>query len=355
MTWLKYLIKKLMYSLAVLFGVALVVFFLFHALPGDPVSMMAGQRSDVAAREAIAEDLGLNDPLHLQLYHYLKDLSPFSIHLDNIEEQKKYNFYPLLRLPSGKVWVIKKPYMRRSFQSNKRVTEILMENIAGTFWLAMAAMAFATIAGIIMGVIAAIHQNTFWDHFYVTLSVIGISVPSFVAAILMALVFGYYLSDYTGLNLTGQLWVTDPIYGRQLQLKNLILPALTLGFRPLAIITQLTRNSMLEILNQDYIRTARAKGLSEFVVIWKHALKNAINPVITAISGWLASLMAGAFFVEYIFGWKGIGSVTIKAVQHLDLPVVMGSTLMIASFFVLINILVDICYAIADPRIRLNT
>ncbi|MCC5930294.1 MAG: ABC transporter permease [Cyclobacteriaceae bacterium] len=355
MIWLKYLLKKLIYSLAVLFGVALLVFFLFHALPGDPVSMMAGQRSDVAAREVIAEDLGLHDPLHLQLYKYLKDLSPLSIHPDDPSAKKKYNYHALLSLPSGKVWVIKKPYLRRSFQSNKRVTEILMENIEGTFWLAIAAMAFATVAGIVMGVIAAIHQNTFWDHFYVTLSIAGISVPTFVAAILMALVFGYYLSDYTGLNLTGQLWVTDPMYGRQLQLKNIILPALTLGFRPLAIIAQLTRNSMLEIMDQDYIRTARAKGLSEFVVVWKHGLKNAINPVITAISGWLASLMAGAFFVEYIFGWKGIGAVTIKAVQHLDLPVVMGSTLMIALFFVLINIVVDIFYAIADPRIRLNT
>lgn len=355
MIWFKYLLKKLLYSLAVLIGVALVVFFLFHALPGDPVSMMAGQRSDVAAREEIAQELGLNDPLHMQLFHYLKDLSPLSFHLHDSDEQKKYKYNILLSFNSGKVWVIKKPYLRRSFQSNKRVTEILLENVEGTFWLALSAMAFATISGIIMGVIAAIHQNTFWDHFYVTVSIIGISLPSFVAAILMALIFGYYLSDYTGLNLTGQLWVTDPIYGRELHLKNIILPALTLGFRPLAIITQLTRNSMLETLDQDYIRTARAKGLSEYVVVWKHGLKNAINPVITAISGWLASLMAGAFFVEYIFGWKGIGSVTIKAVQHLDLPVVMGSTLMIASFFVLINILVDICYAIADPRIRLNT
>ena len=137
-------------------------------------------------------------------------------------------------------------------------------------------------------------------------------------------------------------------------LKNLILPAFTLGIRPLAIIVQLTRSSMLDVLSQDYIRTAKAKGLSYYKVITKHALKNAINPVITAVSGWFASLMAGAFFIEHIFNWKGLGSTTIKAVQTLDFPVVMGSTLFIGAIFVIVNIFVDLLYAMADPRVRLN-
>ncbi|MCL4168590.1 UNVERIFIED_CONTAM: hypothetical protein GTU68_057805, partial [Idotea baltica] len=187
---------------------------------------------------------------------------------------------------------------------------------------------------------AALNQNTFLDHALISVSVLGISIPSFVSAILMAMVFGYYLSDYTGLNLTGQLW--------------LILPAITLGIRPLAIIVQLTRSAMLEVFSQDYIRTAYAKGLNKYQVVIKHALKNGMNPVITAVSGWLASLMAGAFFVEYIFDWKGLGFITIKAVQSLDFPVVMGVTLFVAAVFVLINIFVDLMYAVIDPRIRLS-
>jgi peptide/nickel transport system permease protein len=170
--------------------------------------------------------------------------------------------------------------------------------------------------------------------------------------IVIAYVFGFVLSNYTGLNMTGSLYNVDPFKGRQLQLQNLVLPAITLGIRPLAIITQLTRSAMLDVLDQDYIRTAYAKGLSRRAVIFKHALRNALNPVITAITGWFAELLAGAFFVEYIFGWKGIGKITVDALEKLDFPVVMGSVLVTATFFIVINILADILYGIVDPRIR---
>jgi ABC-type dipeptide/oligopeptide/nickel transport system permease component len=214
-------------------------------------------------------------------------------------------------------------------------------------------MMFATVAGVTLGVVASLRQNSWVDHSIITISVAGISAPSFVLAALVAMIFGFYLSDYTGLNLTGQLWEND-LYGRKLVPKNLILPAFTLGLRPLSIIVQLTRSSMLEVLAQDYIRTARAKGLRKAPVILKHSLKNAMNPVITAVSGWLASLMAGAFFVEYIFDWKGLGSVTIDAVYQLDFPVVMGCTLFVGVTFIIINIFVDIMYAAVDPRVRLK-
>jgi peptide/nickel transport system permease protein len=348
----KFITKRLYYGVLVILGVTVAVFFIFHALPGDPVSMIAGQRTDVSTKEAILKDLGLDKPLGTQLVYYMNDLSPISVHESSSENEYKYDYKKLL--PSGKyVVVLKFPYLRRSFQSNKRVSEIIWEHMEGTFWLALAAMTFATIIAIPMGVWAALKQNTWIDHTLVSLSVIGISAPSFVAAILMAMLFGYYLAEYTGLNITGQLWVTDSIYGRQLELKNLILPTITLGLRPLAIIVQLTRSSMLEVLSQDYIRTARAKGVKKLVIITKHALKNALNPVITAVSGWLASLMAGAFFIEYIFNWKGIGLVTIKAVENLDFPVVMGSTLFIGLVFIVVNLLVDVLYAIVDPRVRL--
>ena len=165
---------------------------------------------------------------------------------------------------------------------------------------------------------------------------------------------GYILSDYTGLRASGSLYDLDVWKGEQLELKNLILPAITLGIRPLSIIIQLTRSSLLEVLSQDYIRTAKAKGLSFKKVIFKHALKNALNPVVTAISGWFAGLMAGAVFVEKIFSWKGIGYAVVEALNNNDLPVVMGATLIFACIFVIINIVVDILYGILDPRVRIK-
>jgi ABC-type dipeptide/oligopeptide/nickel transport system permease component len=337
----------------VLVGVICVVFLLFHALPGDPVSLIAGQRSDISTRQSITRELGLDKPLHVQFFYYVNDLSPISVYEPSEQNQQKYGYREISAI-GRKVLVLKWPYLRRSFQTNKKVTEIILDNIFDTFWLAFSAMVFASIVGILLGVIAALRQNTWLDHLIISFSVFGISIPSFVSAILMAMIFGFYLSDFTGLNLTGQLWVNHPIRGRELQLHNLILPAITLGIRPLAIVVQLTRSSMIEVLSLDYIRTAYAKGLDKHVVVLKHALKNAMNPVITAVSGWLASLMAGAFFVEYIFDWKGLGYITIKAVQSLDFPVVMGVTLLIANIFVVINIFVDILYAATDPRIRLS-
>jgi peptide/nickel transport system permease protein len=172
--------------------------------------------------------------------------------------------------------------------------------------------------------------------------------------IILAYLFGFVLHNLTGLQMTGSLYEIDPFNGKQLQLKNLILPAITLGIRPLAIITQLTRSAMLDTLDQDYIRTAYAKGLSKAVVVFQHALRNALNPVVTAITGWFAELLAGAFFVEYIFGWKGIGKVTVDALEKLDFTVVMGSVLITATFFILVNILADILYGWIDPRISVK-
>ena len=350
---LRFFIKRIGYGVLVLFGVVVVVFLLFHALPGDPVSLIAGQRSDISTRQSITKELGLDKSLHIQFLLYVNDLSFISIHEKSGQNQEKYEYNEIANFDKN-VLVMKWPYMRRSFQTNKKVTEIIYDNIDDTFWLAFSAMLIASVFGISLGIIAALKQNTLLDHLLVTVSVLGISIPSFVSAIVIAMTFGYYLSDYTGLNLTGQLWVNHPLRGRELQLQNLILPAITLGVRPLAIIVQLTRSSMLEVLSLDYIRTAYAKGLNKYMVVLKHALKNGLNPVITTVSGWLASLMAGAFFVEYIFDWKGLGFTTIKAVQSLDFPVVMGVTLVVATIFVIINIFVDIMYAAIDPRIRLS-
>jgi peptide/nickel transport system permease protein len=152
--------------------------------------------------------------------------------------------------------------------------------------------------------------------------------------------------------MTGSLYRIDPFEGRILVLSNLILPAFTLGIRPLSVIVQLTRSSMLDVLSQDYIRTAKAKGLSSTITVIRHALRNALNPVLTAVSGWFGSLLAGAVFIEYIFGWKGIGKVTVDSLERYDFPVVMGAVLVVSVVFVIINIVVDILYGMLDPRIR---
>jgi peptide/nickel transport system permease protein len=231
----------------------------------------------------------------------------------------------------------------------------LMEALPGTLILAVAAMCIAIALGIPLGVLAAVKKDTWLDTSAIFTSVLGISAPSFFMGIVIAYLFGFVWSHYTGLHMTGSWRDMDELTGQPYwSLQHLWLPAITLGIRPLAIITQLTRSSMLDVLNQDYIRTAYAKGLPKRVVIWKHALRNALNPVITAITGWFAELLAGAFFVEYIFGWKGIGKVTVDALEKLDFPVVMGSVLITSFFFILVNVLADVLYAVVDPRVRLE-
>ena len=215
-------------------------------------------------------------------------------------------------------------------------------------------MLLASFLGIILGILCAIFINTFFDRLIIFLTAIGISLPSFFSAMLLAWIFGFLLHDYTNLSVTGSLFEIDDYSGeKKLSLINLILPALTLSLRPLSIITQLTRNSLIDVLSMDYIRTATSKGLSKFKVLFKHALVNALNPVITSISGWFASLLAGSVFVEYIFGWNGIGKELVNSLNNLDVPVVMGIVLLVSLIFVFVNIVVDYLYSIIDPRIKM--
>ncbi len=358
---LNFLTKRFLYALLVLWGVISLVFFLFNILPGDPAKMMMGQRSDISTMESIRKELGLDRSTGMQYLKYLNDLSPISFH--NFVDAESY-FYldssnyeakKLFNMSSVSVVVLKFPYLRRSYQSKKPVSEIIRETLPNTFILALVSIIFATFLGIFLGVIAAIKKDSFFDRASLLFSALGMSLPSFFAAILIGWIFAFILGDLTGLNLTGNLYEIDDFgEGIHLQLKNLILPAFTLGIRPLAIVTQLSRNSMLDVLSQDYIRTAKAKGLSYSRIIWKHALKNSLNPVITAVSGWFASLMAGVVFVEYIFGWKGLGYVIVDCLNKYDLPVIMGCVLTISIIFIIINTLVDILYSYLDPRIRLS-
>jgi peptide/nickel transport system permease protein len=348
---ISYLIKKSFYGLLVMLGVVVTVFFLFQGF-GDPSRLVMGQRADAATQENIRKELYLDQPRWKQFLFYLDDVSPIGIH--SKEEIRSKGLRGVF-IGGGDIRLgLKWPYLRRSYQTKKDVWEILMEALPGTILLAIAAMAIATILGVLLGVIAAIKKGTWMDTTAILTSVLGISAPSFFMGIVIAYLFGFVLSRYTGLHMTGSLFDTDPFAGRQLQLRNLLLPALTLGIRPLAIIAQLTRGSLLDTLDQDYIRTAYAKGLRKRTVIWKHALRNALNPVITAITGWFAELLAGAFFVEYIFGWKGIGKVTVDALEKLDFPVVMGSVLISSFFFIVIGLLADLLYGLIDPRVRMS-
>ena len=346
----RYFIRKLSYGILVLLGVVIVVFFLFQGI-GDPARLVMGQTGDAATLQNIRKELYLDQPKAKQFLFYLNDISPIGIHSEtDIRQKNLRGFFMGGETKFG----VKIPYLRRSYQSKKEVWKILMEALPGTIILAMAALILATGIGIPLGVMAAIRNNTWMDRSAIFSSIIGISAPSFFMGILIAYLFGYVWHRVTGLHMTGSLFDLDPFEGRTMQLQNLILPALTLGLRPLAIITQLTRSAMLDVLNQDYVRTAKAKGLPNRTVIWKHALPNAMNPVITAITGWFAELLAGAFFVEYIFGWKGIGKVTVDALEKLDYPVVMGSILITAALFVVVNIIADLLYAWLDPRIRIK-
>ena len=358
----RFIIKRFLYGLLVLLGVIIINFFLFNVLPGDPARMMLGQRADIASVEAINRDLGRDKPLLTQFFNYLNDLSPVSLHnnLDKksywyLDKLKYSSSIKLIQLSKEEVLVIKKPYLRRSYQSKRNVSEILYEGFINTFILAIVAMIFAVITGVLIGIVCALYKNRFIDRMALVFSVLGMSLPSFFVAILNAWIFAFVLARFTGLNMAGSLYSVDDFgRGEYLDLKNLVLPAFTLGIRPLAIIVELTRNSLLEVLSQDYIRTARAKGLSSFKILGRHALKNALNPVITAVSGWLASLLAGAVFVEYIFDWKGIGVVIVNALDKYDFPVIMGAVLYVSIILVIINILVDIAYGMLDPRVRVQ-
>jgi peptide/nickel transport system permease protein len=407
-----FIAKKIAYGLLVLYGVVTLVFFLFNLSPADPVRNLLGENAPAQVVDNMRRKLDLDVPLFQRYLLYLNDLSPLSVH-NRVDvssriflDSEKYTSLNLFPLGDERMVVLKAPYLKRSFLTDRNVSSILAEAMPGTVVLAFASIALALMLGLWMGAVAATHKDSGYDRAMLFVSALGMAGPSFFVAILVAwlgavvwrehihlpvwlllaavatavvwkfsknkkrdgwitmlvliavlmvvpssfLQYGFNLPG-TGLNMTGSLYAVDVWNGKYLALHNLILPVLTLMVRPLSVIVQLTRSSLLDVLSQDYIRTARAKGLPEKVVLWKHAMRNALNPVITAVSGWFASLLAGAVFVEFVFGWKGLGQEMFTAIEKQDLPVVMGGVLMIAAIFVLINIFVDLLYAWIDPRI----
>lgn len=307
----RYLLQRFAYTLLMLWGVVTVSFFLVRLIPGDPARVMLGQRADEATLQALRQQYGFDKPLYVQYWRYLE------------------------RLAVGD--------LGRSIASNRPVLEIVLERLPATALLATVAMAIATVLGIALGVISALRANTWIDTATMALAQFGISVPSIVMAIFLVVLFAEVLPWF-------------PIAGYiDRGVEYLVLPAVTLGIRPLAIIARVTRSSMLDVMGEDYVRTARAKGLPAWKVTLHHALRNALNPVVTTVGTWFAGLLAGAYFVEYIFNWPGIGSAAFDAITKLDYPVIQGTVLFTAVVFVLVNFLSDVLYAVLDPRVELQS
>ena len=336
----------------VLVSAVVLISSIIYLAPVDPARLTFGQRTDSAALERKQAELFLDKPLHIQMLYYLNDISPVGFGDGARYETKGISYFKPFGGSESKSILFKVPYFRESFQTGRSVSTLLLDAIPKTMILAITAMMIAIFFGIILGIIAALVKDTWLDQFIISVSVLGISVPSYVSAIILALVFGFLFRDYTGLNLQGSIFDINDIGDEVIVWKNLILPAIALGVRPLAIITQLMRSSLLDILTQDYMRTAKAKGLEFKKVVVNHAVKNSLNPVFTAITGWFASLLAGAFFVENVFNFKGIGGLTVNALINYDIPVLLGCVIFVCVVFIAINILVDYGYRVFDPKVR---
>lgn len=320
---LNFILKRLTYGILVLIAVVITITTIVSAAPIDAALMIFGQNANPEAIAAKRAELHLDDGLIKQVGSYLNDLSPIGKRKDGS-------------------WGLKYPNLRESYQSGRPVSAIMAEAIPQTAILALTAILLALLIGIPAGISAALHHGKWQDNLILSFTTLGISLPSYVVGILLAYIFGVWLTAFTGLDHAGSLMDYDDQGYPCMRWHHLILPTIALGLRPVASITQLTRAAMLDVLSQDYIRTARAKGLNERTVIYKHAFRNALSPVITATSGWFAALLTGAVFVEYVFDYKGLGATMIDHLLVFDLPVVLGISLFVALVFIVVNLLTDL-------------
>ncbi len=301
-------VSRLLSALVVLVGVSCLVFLLIHLVPGDPVEVMLGESAQPADRQALRHALGLDQPIPVQLLNYFNGLVHFNLGV--------------------------------SLHSQRSITELLMERFPATVGLTLAGLLVAMGIAFPLGIFAAVRKDTLWDHLAIGISLLGVSIPVFWMGPVLILILSLWLGWF-------------PVSGRE-GLASLVLPALTLGIALSAILSRMIRASILEVLNEDYIRTARAKGLRERAVIWRHALLNALLPVITVLGLQLGGLLGGAVIVETVFSWPGVGQLMVEAIHRRDYPVVQGCILLISFTYILVNTLTDFVYAWLDPRIRLR-
>ncbi|MFO8059704.1 MAG: ABC transporter permease [Bacillota bacterium] len=312
---LQYAMRKVANAIPIFLGVSILVFLLVHLTPGDPARLLAGPEAYEKDIEAIRERLGLNDPLHIQYWRFLSSA---------------------LRLDFG-----------RSFRTNRPVMQDIRTRFPNTLQLAVVAITWSAIFGVAIGVYAGVRPNSLGDSLSMGASLIGVSAPSFWIGLLLMLVFAYRLGWLPASGMGEALFSVDG-------LRRMLMPAITLGTGTAAVMARMTRSSMLEVLNQDYIRTARSKGLGERTVLYRHALRNAMIPVITLIGLQLGVLLGGAVITEQVFAWPGVGTLVINGINARDYPMVQACILLIAVIFVVVNLFVDLTYSLIDPRIRYN-
>ncbi|HOL55420.1 MAG TPA: ABC transporter permease [bacterium] len=303
---INYIIRRLLLTIPTIIGIITITFLLMYVVPGDPVRILMGQRGDPETIAMIRKQMGLDDPLPVQYFRFLGNI---------------------LRGDFG-----------RSYATNRPVLPEILSRFPATLKLALASMLVASIIGLTAGIVSATKQYSFFDYSSMVVALMGVSAPVFWVGLLLMWIFGYTLG-----------WLPISGYGGA---SYLILPAIALGVRPAAYIARMTRSSFLEVLRQDYIRTARAKGLPERKVIYVHAMRNTLITVITVLGMELASLLSGAVLTETIFAWPGIGRLSVDAIIKRDHPMVQGTVLFTAIIFIFANLIVDISYAFLDPRIR---
>jgi len=306
----KFFLKNIFHSLLIIFGVISLSFILTYLVPGDPVKLVLGQRADEKTIAAVKKEMGLDKPLYFRYFKYL------------------------LKTIKGDLGI--------SYITNRNVISTIVEKLPATAILSFTAIYISALFGIMIGLYAALHSHTAIDGLSILFSLVGISIPQFVLGLLLALFFGSILKL---LPVTG--YISD---GWQ----YMILPVITLSLRPMAIIARITRSTVLEVISLDFVRTAKAKGLSNTKVIFRHILRNSLNPVVTTLSASLAATLGGVFFIEYVFNWPGIGLLAIDSIMKLDFPMVQGTVLLSAVIFVIINFFVDIIYAVLDPKVKLG-
>ncbi|NMB02490.1 MAG: ABC transporter permease [Firmicutes bacterium] len=304
----RYIFRRLLMLIPVLIGISIFVFLLMYLTPGDPALLMLGEGAPAEQLEALRESMGLNEPVYVQYFNWLKNA---------------------VRGDLG-----------RSLRSKKLVTTEILDRLPATTELALAAVAFAVIVGVPVGILSASKPNSWFDNIAMVGALTGVGMPVFWQGIMLILIFSVNLQWF-------------PSSGRLGGFEYLVLPAITLGTASTASIARLTRSAMLDVLQQDYIRTARSKGLPRRAVTFRHALRNALIPVVTMIGLQFGGLMSGAVLTETIFAWPGIGRMVVEAINNKDFPLVQGTIMTFALIYALVNLIIDVTYAFLDPRLRL--
>lgn len=308
---MRYALTRVLLAIPILLGVSLFTFLMLHFVPGDPVAAMfigQGNSASEEQMEQVREELGLNDPLPVQYFNFLKN----AVQGD----------------------------LGNSIRTNEPVSDMILRNIPATMQLTLASMAFALVLGVSLGMLAAIKRGTIYDTGAMLLALVGVSMPSFWLGLLLISIFSIHLGWFPIIGGSG--W------------RGLVLPAFALGFAAAAIIARMVRASLLEVLRDNYIVTARAKGLVERRVIFRHALRNAAIPVLTIVGLQFGGLLAGAVIIESVFTRQGLGRMLVTALQGRDFPVAQGGVLFVAVIYVFVNLIVDLCYGVIDPRISVK-